>query len=117
MKTALFGILLTLCAPAFSGTIVEVLDPPENQAQILLNPPDKPYRVIAVISEEFKRFHSTEHNIKWLARKAKKLGADAIMPTSSTTVSNSAVVMPSTGFAVIANGRKNLISVTAIKYE
>jgi hypothetical protein len=117
---ALTALLVLLCsATAFADdTIREELNPPSNQAQILLNAPDRPYRVIANFQQEFRKHHSAQHDVQWLARKAKQMGADAIIPGGvEKTAGHTSVAMPVGNSFIFTQGhQRKTISAQAIKY-
>ena len=109
-------VMLVVSPVLFAGGIVEELNPPPDRAKILLNPPDRPYRVIAVLSDDFLKMKSDQKAVRYLAKKAKKMGADAILPGEIGSKSTSAVGVPMGYGFIVVQGSRKVVTARAIKF-
>lgn len=111
-------LLLILSGPALADSVIrENQRPDPDSARILLDPPDRPYRTIAILADEIKFRHSSEDKaIRNLAKKAHKMGADAVIPADTESRSGPGVAAPvGSGFVVINKNRRT-VKVRAIKF-
>lgn len=116
IKRSLIVLVLFLCFACVHTMMLEesaVKYPPSSRVDILLEPPSRPYKQIAILESKAENPTTAMARIR---EKAKEIGADAIMPLNRET--HTGVV---TGFAgkwsfFAAPLTETNVSMVAIKY-
>lgn len=80
LSSCLVVIVVAGCATTTMVMVDETLKfPPTSNVEILQSPPDRPYKVIAILETRGTGDHTLPDLIESMREKAKEIGADAIL--------------------------------------